>query len=257
MAWIGDMQYDISAGAASRLVRRLGSGEVQVLGIPPARAGRRHAEPPRRVGAGDRTVTATVAYAAGIVLVDRFPSFVSELPLTRRALAFAASRHADQRREADQARFILHPLEVAQLLRGRDYPDAVIAAAVLHDVVEDTRTELGELEREFGAHVCRLVAAVTEPVPLGPYPERKERLRAAVADAGPEALAIYAADKVAKARELRLRLARDPDALPDREKLEHYDRSLSLLEDRLGGHPLVDQLRFELETLALLPPRGS
>jgi (p)ppGpp synthase/HD superfamily hydrolase len=197
-----------------------------------------------------------VAYAALIVLVDRFPSFVSELPLTRRALAFASSRHGAQRRAADDARFILHPLEVAQLLRGRDYPDRVVAAGVLHDVVEDTGTELSELESEFGAEVCRLVGAVTEPVPFGPYRERKARLREAVASADDEALAIYAADKVAKARELRLRLARDPSAVPDPEQLEHYDASLALLEGRLGGHALVRQLRFELETLSLLPPRG-
>ena len=51
-----------------------------------------------------------------------FPSFVAELPITRRALEFAAEHHAGQRRDADRAPFILHPLEVAQLLRGRDYP---------------------------------------------------------------------------------------------------------------------------------------
>jgi (p)ppGpp synthase/HD superfamily hydrolase len=197
-----------------------------------------------------------VAYAPLIVLVDRFPSFVADLPLTRRALAFAAERHGAQRREADDARFILHPLEVAHLLRGRDYPDEVVAAAVLHDVVEDTGTELSELAGEFGATVCRLVGAVTEPVPFGPYRERKARLRAAVADAEPDALAIYAADKVAKTCELRLRLARDPNAAPDREKVAHYDESLQLLEERLGGHALVRELRFELEALALLPPRG-
>ena len=145
---------------------------------------------------------------------------------------------------------------MAQLLRGRDYPDHVVAAAVLHDVVEDTGAELAELEREFGAEVRRLVAAVTEPVPLGPYRERKARLRAAVAEADTDALAIYAADKIAKTRELRLRLARDPDAVPDPEKLEHYGESLALLEARLDGHPLVRELRFELEALALLPPRG-
>jgi (p)ppGpp synthase/HD superfamily hydrolase len=128
---------------------------------------------------------------------------------------------------------------------------------VLHDVVEDTGAELADLEREFGADVRRLVAAVTEPVSPGPYRERKARLRAAVAEADdPDALAIYAADKIAKTRELRLRLARDPDAAPDPEKLEHYDESLALLEARLDGHPLVRELRFELEALALLPPRG-
>src|SRR4051794_3440696 len=80
----------------------------------------------------------------------RFPSLVAGLPTTRRALEFAAARHSGQRRDADEAPFILHPLEVAQLLKGRGYPDHVIAAAVLHDVVEDTPVEFSELERQFG-----------------------------------------------------------------------------------------------------------
>jgi (p)ppGpp synthase/HD superfamily hydrolase len=187
----------------------------------------------------------------------RFPSLVAELAMTRRALEFAATRHRGQRRDADQAPFILHPLEVAQLLKGRDYPDHVIAAGVLHDIVEDTQVEFAELEQQFGADVAQLVRAVSEPSSEGSYRERKTRLRAAVATADGNALAIYAADKVAKTRELQMRLARTPEVAPDPDKLEHYWASLDLLETRLGHHPLVRQLRFELEGLALLPPEVS
>jgi (p)ppGpp synthase/HD superfamily hydrolase len=184
----------------------------------------------------------------------RFPSLIADLPTTRRALEFAAARHSGQRRDADEAPFILHPLEVAQLLKGRCYPDHVIAAAVLHDVVEDTPVEFSDLERQFGGDVCRLVRAVSEPSAEGSYRERKARLRSAVARADGDAIAIYAADKVAKTRELRMRLVRTPEHEPDPEQLEHYWLSLQLLEARLGHHALVDQLRFELEALALLPP---
>lgn len=183
-----------------------------------------------------------------------FPSFVDELPLTRSALEFAAARHTGQRRSADRAPFILHPLEVAQLLRGRGYGDEVVAAAVLHDVIEDAGVGHPELERRFGARVAELVSAVSEPWPDGSYRERKARLRAAVEGADPDAVAIYAADKVAKLRELRLAMASTPGYEADRDKLEHYWRSLELLERRDAGDPLVRQLRFELEALALLPP---
>ena len=44
--------------------------------------------------------------------MPQFPTFVDALPLTRRALEFAAERHEGQRREADDAEFILHPIEV-------------------------------------------------------------------------------------------------------------------------------------------------
>ena len=184
----------------------------------------------------------------------RFPSFVDELPIARRALEFAAERHQGQRRDADHAPFILHPLEVAQLLRGRGYPDEVVAAGVLHDVIEDAHVEFEELCRRFGERVAMLVRAVSEPSDDGTWVERKARLREAVARADGDAVAVYAADKVAKARELRMTLARRPTVRADPDKLTHYWASLSLLERRLGQHPLVRQFRFELETLELLPP---
>ena len=184
----------------------------------------------------------------------KFPSFVEELPLTRSALEFAAARHTGQRRAADHAPFILHPLEVAQLLRGRGYDDDVVAAAVLHEVIEDAGVGHQELEQRFGTRVAELVSAVSEPWPTGTYRERKARLRDAVEGADPDAVAIYAADKVAKLRELRLAMACRADYTPDHDQLEHYWASLELLERRSAGDPLVRQLRFELEALALLPP---
>jgi (p)ppGpp synthase/HD superfamily hydrolase len=188
--------------------------------------------------------------------MSRYPSFVEDLPITRAALEFAAERHAGQLRAADRAPFILHPLEVAQLLRGRDYPDNVIAAGVLHDVIEDTDVGTEELAQRFGAEVATLVISVSEPPGGGTYAERKARLRDAVAVASADAAAVFAADKVTKAREFRLGLvshAGAPVGIDD-ERLEHYWACLALLEERLGHQPLVRQLRFELEALALLPP---
>lgn len=186
-----------------------------------------------------------------------FPSFVNALPITRSALEYAASEHAGQRRDADNAPFILHPLEVAHLLHGRDFPDAVIAAGVLHDVLEDTDATQGDLLERFGPEVAGLVAAVSEPDGMdGSYAERKAKLREIVADASPEAAAVFAADKVAKAREFRLGLVAHGKTVGavDRDKLDHYWACLALLERKLGPQPLVRQLRFELEALALLPP---
>ena len=196
--------------------------------------------------------------AAGRALAMRYPSFVDGLPLTRRALDFAVEHHRDQRRDADLAPFILHPLEVGQLLRGGGSPDAVVAAGVLHDVIEDADVGEEELRRRFGEQVARIVDSVTEPDRAGSYAYRKARLRIRVSSAGRDALVVYAADKVAKSRELRMMLVREEPA-PDElaEKLTHYWSSLALLELRLQGHPLVAQLRFELEALELLPPARS
>jgi hypothetical protein len=193
---------------------------------------------------------------ASVGAVPDYPSFVDALPTTKAALEFAASRHAGQRRDVDNAPFILHPLEVAHLLQGRDYPDHVIAAGVLHDVLEDTDVQREELEDRFGPDVAQLVAAVSEPPGDGTYAQRKARLREVVAGASSDAAAVFAADKVAKAREFRLGIVGRGGSVEavDGDKLDHYWACLALLERKLGPQPLVRQLRFELEALALLPP---
>ena len=183
------------------------------------------------------------------------PSFVERLPVTRAALEFALRRHAGQRREGDHAPFVLHPLEVGALLSLAGYADHVVAAGVLHDVLENTDTDAVELERRFGVSVSALVRAVSEDPSIEDARARKAALRSQIAGGPVEAAAIFAADKVSKARELRLRLS---CGLPDDEadqQLGHYRASLSTLEAVLGpDHPMVEQLRFELETLDTLPP---
>lgn len=63
-------------------------------------------------------------------------------------------------------------------------------------------------------------------------------------------------------RELRAQAGRDPDLLAGEHeevgrRLEHYVESLAMLEEETARHPLVQQLRFELEALRALPPRAS
>jgi (p)ppGpp synthase/HD superfamily hydrolase len=76
--------------------------------------------------------------------------FVQGLPRTQAALAFADERHAGQQRKIDGAPFVTHPVEVACLLHEAGYGDEVVAAGVLHDVLEDTTAERADLEKSFG-----------------------------------------------------------------------------------------------------------
>jgi hypothetical protein len=89
------------------------------------------------------------------------------------------------------------------------------------------------------------VLAVSEDDAIGGYRPRKASLGDQVAVAGLDALAVFAADKVSKARELRtgapLRLELR------RRRLDHYDRCLLLLEQRLLDSPLVRTLARELQ----------
>jgi (p)ppGpp synthase/HD superfamily hydrolase len=182
----------------------------------------------------------------------RLPNVLARLPKTRAALAYAQERHAGQQRQGDGAPFIEHPLEVAWLLYLAGAPDHVIAAGVLHDTLEKTDADIIELRARFGPRTAALVAAVSEDRDIPTYARRKAALREQVADAGVEALMVFAADKVSKVRELGLPGA---PARPPQLRLRHYRRCLELLERRLNS-PLVGELRSELE-LRLSPMTRS
>ncbi len=172
--------------------------------------------------------------------------------MTRRALAYAAHVHAGQRRQADGAPFLLHPLEVACLLYDAGASDDVIVAGVLHDVIEKTDVDADDLRARFGVSVATLVLAVSEDQRITGYAERKAALCEQVARAGHDALMILAADKVSKVRELSL-----PNAPNGQEpvhvarirdnRLAFYGSCLHVLEQRLADSSLVVQLRIELE----------
>jgi hypothetical protein len=186
----------------------------------------------------------------------------SGLHQTLVALAYAVEQHAGQRRVADGAPFVLHPIEVATLLADAGAPDHVVAAGVLHDTIEKTSTEAADLNERFGARVTSLVVALSEDPAITGYSARKAALRDQVQAAGDEALMVFAADKVSKARELRLTFARarregGVSPLGRRgskayRKLTHYRLCAELVEEGLGGSPLVESLHRELSELALL-----
>ena len=178
------------------------------------------------------------------------PDLIQRLPQTRAALTYAEERHAGQRRKADGAPFIEHPIEVAWLLYRAGAPDHVIAAGILHDTIEKTDTDVSDLRARFGTRTAALVAAVSEDSEIPTYARRKAALREQVAAAGPEALMVFAADKVSKVRELSLE-ASSPK--PSQRRMTHYRRCLELLERLLTDSPLVMQLRSELNQLARAP----
>jgi (p)ppGpp synthase/HD superfamily hydrolase len=183
--------------------------------------------------------------------------FVERSPLTREALAYADDHHAGQTRDIDAIPFVTHPIEVACLLHEAGYPDEVVAAGVLHDVLEDTDAERLELEERFGEHVARLVAAVSEDPSIEDDADRKAALRRQVASAADEdVLAVFAADKVSKARELRVRLGRHDEHDGDERRLEHYEASLELLAGGAVERRLVEQLSEELDAVHALRPCG-
>jgi (p)ppGpp synthase/HD superfamily hydrolase len=186
------------------------------------------------------------------------PTFLSDLPLAGDAFVFARERHAAQRRDADGSPALMHPLEVAASLRFAGEDDTVVAAGLLHDILEDTDADRAEVADRFGPEVAEIVDAVSEDEGIDDYGERKAALRERAREAGARTAAVFAADKLSKARELRILIAAR-GGLDDeiRRKADHYARSLDMLDDVIPEHPVVGHLRFQLEALRALPPVGT
>lgn len=87
------------------------------------------------------------------------------LNLMVRATRYAAEMHKKQKRKgAHETPYVNHPLEVARILAEEAgvSDHVILAAAVLHDVIEDTDAEEQELREQFGSEVSRIVAEVTD-----------------------------------------------------------------------------------------------
>lgn len=84
--------------------------------------------------------------------------------LEKRALDFATAAHAgiDQRRKYTGDPYIVHPIAVAGIVRGVPHTPAMIAAAYLHDVVEDTPVTIEQIRDRFGDEVAELVGWLTD-----------------------------------------------------------------------------------------------
>lgn len=79
-----------------------------------------------------------------------------------KAVRFAVQKHSGQVRKLGNAPYILHPLEVASIVGTMTSDREILAAAVLHDTVEDTDTTIEEIREEFGQRVAALVTTETE-----------------------------------------------------------------------------------------------
>ena len=115
---------------------------------------------------------------------DGFEGLGARFPISQAALVYARRLHEGQRRKADGAPFIEHPIEVGMLLYEAGAIDEVIAAGLLHDVLEKTAATPYELSARFGRRVGEIVGAVTDDPRIVGYSRRKAALREQVADAG-------------------------------------------------------------------------
>ncbi len=172
--------------------------------------------------------------------------------LLTRAFDFAAKAHAGQVRQSGQE-FIYHPWGVAKILAGLQLDEPTLAAALLHDVVEDTGTDIEELRAEFTDEIATLVQGVTKLTRVRfqsrehAEAENYRKLIVAMAE-DLRVILIKLADRMHNLRTIEY-LGKQKQLQKARETLEVY----APLAHRLGIHAI----KWELEDLSFqtLHPR--
>lgn len=99
------------------------------------------------------------------------------MDLISKAMHFAIDAHKGERRKGEGEPMVLHAMETAAIVSSMTRDEEVIAAAVLHDTVEDSGILLSEIEVAFGVRVATLVAAETENKRRDFPPEESWKLR--------------------------------------------------------------------------------
>jgi guanosine-3',5'-bis(diphosphate) 3'-pyrophosphohydrolase len=177
------------------------------------------------------------------------------------ALEMAREAHAGQVRNASGGRpYIDHPVTVAAQLVEDDFSDEVLAAALLHDVVEDSELGIEDIRRASGDRVAEIVDALTDDESVDSYEERKREHRGRVEAAGPDALAVYVADKLTNVEMLRDAYRSQGEGVAEEltvpldVKVAVWEADLAMVaENAADGEPtkaLADRLAEELSSLA-------
>ena len=165
--------------------------------------------------------------------------------LLNRAYVYAMKAHGEQRRASGDPYFS-HPLEVAAILTDLKLDDATIAAALLHDTIEDTEATRAEIDNLFGADIGALVEGLTKLKRLdlvtkeAKQAENLRKLLLAIAD-DVRVLLVKLADRLHNMRTL--------DFMPDASRRRNADETLEIyapLAGRMGMH----EMREELEDLS-------
>jgi RelA/SpoT family (p)ppGpp synthetase len=165
--------------------------------------------------------------------------------LLNRAYVYAMRAHGEQKRASGDP-YISHPLEVAAILTDLKLDDATIAAALLHDTIEDTDATRAEIDRVFGHEIGHLVEGLTKLKRLelvskeAKQAENLRKLLLAVAD-DVRVLLIKLADRLHNMRTLGHQ--------PPEARRRTADETLEIYAP-LAGRMGMQQMREELEELA-------
>lgn len=182
--------------------------------------------------------------------------------LVDKAIVKAVLLHQGQTRKGDGTPFIAHPLAVALLLAPYTQDDEVLAAALLHDTLEDTPYTALELDRDFGTRIREMVQSVTIYNSQGDWEERKRIYLDRIASFSEGSRLICCGDKIHNLSTLAAALEENGEivwrkfgAPPQRLIWFHQEAYARLSQD--WSHPLLEGFAKALKRLVSLAPPGG
>ncbi len=127
------------------------------------------------------------------------------MDIEKKAYEFAAKAHKGQKRKSDKLKpFILHPIEVSLLIKEYGFDSNVVSAGLLHDVVEDTKYKIEDIEKEFGSDIASLVMGDSEPDKSLSWEERKKHTIKTIKKLDLRHKAVVCCDKISNLSDMQI-----------------------------------------------------
>ena len=176
--------------------------------------------------------------------------------IIEQALRVAVTAHRDQVRKSDGSPYVAHPIMVGFILKTYGFSDEVVAAAFVHDVLEDTSVTESEFTMELGSTVARIVTGVSEDKSM-PWEERKAAYAAALATADESVKAVSIADKIHNAESIINDYASKGNAVWDpfsrgKETKLWFEELVYSELSKDWSHPLLERYRKAIDRLHTL-----
>lgn len=179
------------------------------------------------------------------------------MSIVERAAAIAVLAHEGQMRKDAQIPYITHAIAVAVLLARHGFSDTVVAAALAHDVLEDTSYSAAKLREELGEEILHMVTAVTHDNTL-PWMEKKKKYIECVRSGTAEVKALATADKICNLESLIAAHARLGEKIwmrfnRDRAEKIWFEEAMLEMLRASWRHTLVDEYARLLTIARALP----
>lgn len=171
--------------------------------------------------------------------------------LIEKATRIAAVAHQNQTRKGDDLPYIIHPFMVAMKLTKYGFSEETVAAALVHDVLEDTDFPEKKLEKELGNKVLKIVKTVTNDDTLV-WEEKKKKYIETVKNGSEEAKAVATADKIHNLESLLVAYEEQGPIIwqkfnRGKEQKVWFEKEMLKMLKKTWQHPLIKEYESLLE----------